>query len=641
MQIVEEYIEETHRMYMRMHPDVDSSKVLDIIRRNVMESFRDIPCDMDNNMTHVRYSTTMTKVFEWMDDRQPIISGNATFFKQHSEYLSPTVLFLETEGNNRGILKKKMYTFNPDSIEYKNLNIGQGNVKVIMNADYGGSGTTMSPFYSVYIPPSTTGSAKNMTTTLICCLEMLSGNTNKWAQFNGINELYDFIRVVLTTDISNRELFGGSFTTEQTTNRLLSMMHHPSMSDRRQLTKYIDTLPQSQKNQLMMAYNMKLVLKMYLPHHVESVMNYLKPHRIDFKQNMTDDTVFQAGFGVKMPPEIESDMRYIVKMVLDNCVYPYIVNDGEARAASMTRLMVCVTDTDSLMVHFAHFLDEFQAHVDNFRDSCLIASAFGMRLIVEGVIPKMVENITSYCGIKDKYYRDKFIFKNEYTFLAMSLFAKKMYSASCLVQEGNLRNIHKVSVTGLSFKKRDSAEFLEPIMERLHDAYVLTPERINVGALLDEYQTLREKLLPLVTKVTAYHKVQTVKKAEAYEKSKTLPAQIRGSIIWNNMFLDEKILPMDRVFVIPLSFKYMEQHPNPKITQLIQLLSIEDPDHKKDPYICLPDKYDEIPEWLSNAIDPEFCVDKLLTPFKQLLGLFDVVLVDTRGGCTAARMIYI
>jgi hypothetical protein len=98
---------------------------------------------------------------------------------------------------------------------------------------------------------------------------------------------------------------------------------------------------------------------------------------------------------------------------------------------------------------------------------------------------------------------------------------------------------------------------------------------------------------------------------------------------------------MDRVFVIPLSYAFMERNMNPTMQRLYDLLSAEDPSHKKDPYISLPETYEEIPDWLSGAIDPDFVVDKLLTPFKQLLGLFDVVIVDTKGGCTAARMIYI
>ena len=642
MSVIDRYEEHVLEMYMRMHPDLNPGDVLNIIHRNLIQSLQDIPCKMDNNMTHETFESSMIQVFDWIDSREPIVTGNATFFMQHSEYLAPTVLFLETEGNNRGKLKKRMYTFDPSSIEYKNLNVGQGNVKVIMNADYGGSGTAQSPFYSVYIPPATTGSAKNMTTTLICCLELLSDNPHRWAKLNGINELYDFIRIVLTTDTRNRDLFGGSFTTKQVVDRLLRMVNDWDLSDRRYLTSYIDTLPDSQKNQLMFAYNMKLVLSVYLKGNVEAVMTYLKSKKLDLHKDLTEEDIVKAGFGEKMPPEIEQEMRYITKMVLDNCVYPYIVNDGEARAANMKRRMVCVTDTDSLMVHFAHFLDEFQAHVDNFRDSCLIASAFGMRLVVEGVIPKMVENITNNCGIKDKYYRDKFIFKNEFMFLAMSLFAKKMYSASCMVQEGKPRNIHKTAVTGLSFKKRDSAEFLEPIMLRLHDQYVLTPDRINVGKLLDEYEALRRELLPLVTTVTSYHKVLGVKQAESYDASKTLPGQIRGAFIWNVLFPDEKILPMDRVYVIPLSYEYLEKNQHiPQLQQILNLATADNPSRKTDPYISLPENYTEIPEWLSPAIDPDFCVDKLLAPFKQLLGLFDVVIPETRGGIHPSRMIYL
>jgi hypothetical protein len=211
-----------------------------------------------------------------------------------------------------------------------------------------------------------------------------------------------------------------------------------------------------------------------------------------------------------------------------------------------------------------------------------------------------------------------------------------------MVQEGNLRNIHKISVTGLSFKKRDSAEFLEPIMLDLHDRYVLTPQKINVAALLDEYDALRTKLLPLVTTLTSYHKVLGVKDVKSYDPTKILPAQMRGSIIWNNMFPDEKILPMDRVIVIPLSFDLMKKNQQiPQLRQIYELASIDNPNLKNDPYISLPENYSEIPEWLSPAIDADYCVDKLLSPFKQLLGLFDVFIPDTRGGIRPSRMIFI
>ena len=62
---------------------------------------------------------------------------------------------------------------------------------------------------------------------------------------------------------------------------------------------------------------------------------------------------------------------------------------------------------------------------------------------------------------------------------------------------------------------------------------------------------------------------------------------------------------------------------------------------KNDPVICLPEHYKTIPDWIQPVIDIEYAIDKLLMPFKQLLGLFDVNLVDTRGGMIASRMVCI
>lgn len=646
MNVVNQYEEMVCSAYLKANPNADPFKVRQLVSEAIQKQTIDLPCKMDNNVYHNCYNTTITKVFEWMDERKPIISSNGTFFKQHSEYLSPTVLFLETEQKSRKSIKKRMYTFPKGSVMYLNLNCAQGQVKVIMNSDYGGSGTPLSPFYSLYIPPATTGSAKNMTTTLICCLELLCGNPDRWAKMNGINELFDFIYKVLNTDMTNRiTQLNDSYKTEEVVQHLIDMTNDLSIKDIKVITSYVKNLNAEQKTRLMLANNIRLVLKKYLRKEIAEIMDYLKPNRIQVN-NMTEEGVVKAGYGVTCPEQIADQVKYVTKVILDNCVYPFIINDCEVRAWNMKRAIVCVTDTDSLMVHFASLLDEFQAHVTNFRDSCLIASALGMRIFIEGIIPQMTENIVMYRGIQDKYYRDKFVFKNEFAFLAMSLFAKKMYAASCFVQEGNLRNIHDIQVTGLSFKKRDSAEFLEPIMLDLYDKYVLTPDHIRVDKLLDEYYALRDKLLTVVDYDTSYHKVLGIKDKESYDKSKKYPMQIRGADVWNAIFPDENILPMDRVTVIPLSVTLLEQHVNDdpllyKVLAMNKAVLNTGKLKDNDAVICLPEKYKEIPEWLRVAIDKNYCVDKLLSPFKQLLGLFDVVLSDTYGGMIPSRMIFL
>ena len=639
MDIVDRYQEQIRNMYMKLHPNVNPSRVRELVAELTESQMRNIPCKMHNNMTRELLDTSITNVFNWIETRQPIISGNGTFFKQHEEYLPPIVSMLETLQSDRKRVKKEMWQFDKHSIDYINRNTTQGSIKVIMNADYGGSGTPQSPFFSIYIPPATTQSAKNITTTLICCLEFSSNNSNMWAKLNSINELFDMIFIVLGNE-EERDFIQDHFEPDQVAKRLASLVNNLRVEDHQLIFDFVSSLTDSERTKLMLAFNVKFALSRYFTREMTSISNYLKNHPVQF-ENLTKENIKVSGYGVEMPDEIKDDMNHVSKLILDNCIYPFIPNDCEVRAENMQRIIVCVTDTDSLMVHFSHYLDEFCARVNNFRDSCIIATAIGMRLFVENIIPRFVEYVANGANIKDEYYRKKFVFKNEFAFLAMSLFKKKMYASSMFVQEGTPRDIHDIAVTGLSFKKRDSAEFLEPIMLELYDKYILTTDNISVEGLLDEYYALREKLFKEVRQGTEYYKVLTVKGVEAYDKTKTLPAQMRGTIIWNALMPDEEILPVDRAIVVPLKTETMLQSEEMRIQKILDMSRVDDPKLKKDIYICLPESYKHIPDWIQPYLDIDVLVDKLLGPFKQILGLFDVVTCDTKGGFVPARMLFI
>jgi hypothetical protein len=223
----------------------------------------------------------------------------------------------------------------------------------------------------------------------------------------------------------------------------------------------------------------------------------------------------------------------------------------------------------------------------------------------------------------------------------MALIAKKMYASSMFVQEGSPRNIHDIAVSGLSFKKRDSAEFLEEIMVHLYDKYILTPDRVSVEGIMDEYYALRDKLKIVLKDDTKYYQVQSLKDVSAYDPNKILPEQMRGALVWNELFPDEQLMPMDRVTVVRLSFAKMREHisDDPKISAILNMTLKNNEKEKDTPFICLPEYYHEIPEWLKPIIDVDGLVDKLLTPFKQLLSLFDIMVAETKAGAVSSRMI--
>ena len=641
-------------MYSRIHPELDPNVIREQVSRITNESVKDIPCQMHNNVTHECLETSVLGAFDWIDQRNPIISGNGTFFKQHAELLAPSVKMLEKLQADRKKVKKEMYQYKKGTIEYTNRNIKQLSIKVIMNADYGGSGTPMSPFYSAYIPPATTGSAKNITTSLICCLEFLSGNDHKFAKLNGVNEMYDLIFKVLEDPRTDRVLIKANFTVDQVATWLLSRTNNVGSSDLRVLTAYLKTLTKDELSKLMFAFNPRLVLREYVYDDVKTVADYLDEHQIDLDKIVVSDNkeitaqtkqyIYDCGYGEKAPDAIADTITKISNIIIDNCVYPFIPNDAEVRAAEMKRIIVCVTDTDSLMVHFAHYLDEFQTRrTQNQQADCIMASAFGMRLFIEHIIPRMVEDIATFCNINDEYYRKKFVFKNEFAFLSMALFAKKMYAASMFVQEGNPRDPHEIAVTGMSFKKRDAAEFLEPIMLNLFDKYVLATKDISIRGVLDEYHALRNKLLKEVGHDPEYYKCLSVKPLESYDQTKVLPSQMRGSLVWNNIMPDEALLPGDRVRVIPLSFKLLHEHENDFIqtARILKYCLVNNADEKTDPYICIPEHYHSIPDWIKPVIDIEYATDKLLMPFRQVFEGFDVYVADVPGGFRPSNMAFI
>ena len=639
MNIIEKHDSQIVELYHKMHPELNPDEIMKYVKSFSEKHVIDIPCVMHNNSKNKRIQTTVSKAMSYVDQRQPIITGNGTFVKQHAELTAPTVKMLESLQHKRGVKKKAMFDCAEGSIEYKLKYTGQLNVKIVMNAEYGGAGTPLSPFYNQYVPAATTASAKALTTTLICCLELCSGNTNVWIQMN-ISQLYDFIHVILSnTEDRPNIIIDDSVTPKMVMKYLSKKVHDFTFEDSVYLNKYLETLTTEQLSRLMYAFNVKYALRKLVSNEVKQVMDDIKANMIDI-ENMTEDTIHRMGAGTRIPEDIMIPMTRIIDVVMDNCIYPYLIDDNEVRCDHMKRCIVCVTDTDSLMVHFSSFLQYlFVDDIPSFRDKCLCASAFGRMLYVENVIPKFVQYQALNCNIKDKYYRDKFIFKNEFLFLAMTLYSKKMYAMSTLIQEGKPRNPHKISFTGLSFKKRDSAQFLEPVMRELYDKYILTGSKIQPEKIYESYMFHQNKLMKELSETTAYFKQGSVKPAESYKKA--IPAQVRGALIWNTLYPDEKMQTLDRVYVVPLSWDLMDEHSqnDSKVAALLQLCLKGNEKRKSDPYISIPESYKTLPPFIAKCVNKQFAIDKILSPYKQIAGLFDFVMPETYGAQTMSRLI--
>lgn len=634
--VVSEYIEYTVDVYMRMYPDSDIDQVRSLVTKKVEESLIDIPCVLHNDTYHEYVDTTVLDVFDWLKIRKPIISGNGTFFRQHKEYAAPTIKVLETWLLRRKKIKAVMFTFPKGSIEYNNHYTGQNNQKVICNAEYGEAGSPLSSSYSVYLPSSTTGSAKNLTTTLICLVEMFVSNDDRCILIKDINEMMDFI-INVTSDTDERPYrVTKYFKPEDVAERLYKMIRLKNDSDYDLLVKLMRSIPDDQRSKLMLASNFKLLLSEFLYDEMHEIGTYLKQHMVDL-ENCTEEMIYEAGFGEKPPAAIEQTFIKVSKITESSCIYPFIPNDVEERADNAMRDIVCVVDTDSLMLHYPKLISEFQTDTGNFKLSCLCAAGFGTRIFNDTIVPKYIEYFTKNAGIEDQYYRDKIKFKNEFTYLIMILFQKKMYLNAQFVQEGKPRNIHDIEAKGVSFKKRDSADFLGPLILDLVDRYMVSSDALSIESIVNEFMNIHQDVESKVVYDLSYYVKAGIKSENAYQKCKTLPIQIRGARIWNEIMSTEPLVSLDRAYVVWLSFERLGQSNDSRTRRLYELCKKYSP---KEACISIPESYTTIPEWISVGIDPEYTADKLLAPFKQLLNAFNVYLPESRGSFKCTKMLF-
>ena len=132
MNIIEKHDSQIVELYHKMHPELNPDEIMKYVKSFSEKHVIDIPCVMHNNSKNKRIQTTVSKAMSYVDQRQPIITGNGTFVKQHAELTAPTVKMLESLQRKRDVKKKEMFACEEGSIKYKIKKTAQLNVKKII-----------------------------------------------------------------------------------------------------------------------------------------------------------------------------------------------------------------------------------------------------------------------------------------------------------------------------------------------------------------------------------------------------------------------------------------------------------------------------------------------------------------------------
>lgn len=663
MGVKRDYLRAAVDTITKMHPEFKEDDVEKIVSRIIKERFVDPTITMDNNVTGENKTITLSGLCNWIDQRNPVVSGNATFYMQPAEMLSPTSNMLRSLKKGRKMVKKEMFKYKPGSDEYAALDLDQMNKKVIMNAEYGGSGAPTAAFYTKYSPAATTLMAQSIITTMAAFFESYVGDNQK---FFSINECFDWMNKVCEKNekIPNWVLRP---TTKEVSDRICHHFYMLNPRDVPYIENYVRSCTPDQQVYLYYANNIKAFIRNHvnmrqllvtvlssLPNYQAAVGKLPDEFEGQFESpekynKWISNEMFLNPYSI--PKCIENPMNEFIE-TLNKFVYvEYITPDSIVKLNNHKRNTVLLVDTDSNMINadiFVSFVINELFPGENFGRPKMYNEMILVNVLAASIDRCVIKMLDFYGRTHhmDEPSRAELTMKNEFMFRRFFLMkTKKRYAASIVLREGNIIIPFKPEIKGLDFIKAGVTEDVTKKFQKMLEDHILFSDKLELHEMMKELKAFEDEIYhDLRSGGTRFLKPQMYKAEGAYKKivdsegrvvgSKawSLPV-FRGAAVWNELYPKQKINSLDRVKLIkltctglsdlePVKRKFPEEY-----NQIVAKIFMS---NKRDIQSCglrviaIPTGMKQIPEWIIDLIDYDLIISDVISSFRSVLESLEI-----------------
>ena len=660
MGIKKEFLKRSVEAIMKIDPSLDEEKVSSIVASKIKMDLKDPVVDLENDIKGIRESVKLTDFCNWIDKKKPIISGNATFYVQPEELESPTRIMLRDKKKGRSLVKKEMFKALAagDDDKYRSLDLDQKNKKVIMNAEYGGSGAPTAAFYNKYTPSATTLMAQAIITTLAAFFEGILGDNQK---FFHINEMFDWFNHIKKNDIDD---FISIPSREEAVKRLKLKFITYNISHDVILNSYIANCSDKELAHIFYANNLKELFRRNdkISKILKNILVTLPLYEVtqdgtvpdQFKDRFKSDKEYNQWVVEEMfmnpyaPPEcIKKDIDKLTDYFMKYCYVDYLTPDSIIKLNNHTRNTVLLVDTDSNVINsniFVEFvLDELLSFVyESFGRKKIYNDIICVNILAH-ILQEAVSRLLEYYGIMhniNEESRVELSMKNEFMFRRLFLMLeKKRYVSSIVRKEGNILLPFKTDIKGVDFIKAEVTDEVTARFTKILEDRILFPENLQLKELnKDLKEFIKEIDLDLRNGGTRFLKPKSYKPEEAYKQveGKTIAWRLpvfRAVSIWNLLYPDQKIYSMDRVKLIKLIVtkkedmdiikeKFSEEYN--KVMSMVFYSNNLEIAKAGMKIIAIPNTLKEIPAWIIPLIDYENIVSDVLNSFRSILKAFKI-----------------
>lgn len=658
MNVKKRYVEIATDTICKIDPDLPKNQVTECIESLLKQHLKDPTIVMDNNVTGEGATISLSKLCGWIENEDPVISGNATFYTQPKRLLSPTSHMLRALKKGRKAVKKKMFQYKAGSDEYAALDLNQQNKKVIMNAEYGGSGTPTAAFYTKYSPAATTLMAQSIITTMAAFFEGYVGDN---AKFFNANECFDWMNKVCEKDDKVHKWIVVP-SREETARRIYTHFYMANPNDYESISDYVNHCSEKELVYLYYANNYRALIANHpniqhllseilikLPNYEAAEKEVPDRFKDKFKAPLDDPSydavekynkwmaneMFMNPY--EIPECIKDEVTKFVEYMSQYVYVEYITPDSIVKLNNHKRNTVMVVDTDSNMINanlFAGFI----------MDEIFPGELFGRKRMYDDMIlcnvlaaclDKGIKGILDYygrCHHMDDDSRAELTMKNEFLFRTFFMMnTKKRYAASIVLREGNIMVPFKPEIKGMDFIKAGVTKEVSDRFKKILCDHILYSDHPELHELMNDLKQFERDIYEDIHKGgVTYYKQTQYKNIEGYKdpnKAWSLPV-FKGSAIWNKLYPNKKIYSLDRVRIVKLNVrgitdieciknKYLDMY-NKIVSEVFMT---QDPHMKKAgfSYVCLPNSVKEVPKWMIPLIDDIKTVSDIMSSFKSVL----------------------
>ena len=120
---------------MEMNPEWDENDVDKLVEKEMKDSFQNPSVVMDNNFKRQTQDSTLLTIMDWAIEKEPIVAGNGTFYKNQHQAINPIANMLDGMLKKRKAFKKEMFKVeDKTSQRYKDLDLSQAIQKINANS---------------------------------------------------------------------------------------------------------------------------------------------------------------------------------------------------------------------------------------------------------------------------------------------------------------------------------------------------------------------------------------------------------------------------------------------------------------------------------------------------------------------------